>query len=80
MAKRIVIHNTSIHYFRVKLSETIGTGAAAVNLEGWIRHVWAKDKQEAAMKALMFHMRKNPGTEPRLVAVEREDYDRPLEI
>jgi len=80
MPNRIIIPDPSLNYYRVKLTETVGTGDTAVIIEGWVRHVWAKDRYEAASKALLFHMKRNKGSQPRLVAVELETYSRPIEI
>lgn len=76
MANRIIIPNTKFKYWRVKLTETVG----GVTMEGWIRHIWAEDKPIAAKKALLFHMKRNPGSQPRLLAVELEPYSKPIEI
>lgn len=63
-------------YWRVKLSETV----AGVTMEGWIRHIPANEKREAAEKALLQHMTKNQGSRPSLVSVELEDYSKPIVI
>jgi len=76
MARRIIIPDPTLKYWRVKLTETIGL----LTVEGWIRHIWAKSKEEAATKALLFHMRKNPGSRPHLQAVELEPYSHPIQI
>jgi len=80
MAKRIIISDPQWKYYRVKLTQTIGTGAAAVIIEGWIRHIWAHDRNEAAIKAILFHLKRNPGTEPHLETIELEPYSRSIQI
>lgn len=76
MPNRRIFTDPTLKYWRVKLSETIGT----VTVQGWVRHIWAKDKQEAATKAIVFHMKRNPGARPLLKVVERETYDGPIRL
>jgi hypothetical protein len=74
--KKIVTPTPDIKFWKVKLASQEGQQV----FEGYVRHIPAKDEQEAARKALLFAMRTYRGMLPRLVAIEREFYDRPIQI
>lgn len=80
MSNRKLILDPQWQYYRVLLQETIGIDAGAVHIDCWVRHIWAHTKPEAAQKAILFHLKKNPGSGPKIKAVEFESYSGPIRI
>lgn len=74
--RRIVVPPPGTRFFAVTLKQKVGL----LTIKAKIRHVNAKDKEEAGLKALMFHLRRNPGTEPTIVSIELEHYDRAIQL
>ncbi len=72
----IIVSLPGLVFYRVKLVETV----ALLVVEGWIRYIPAQDKQQAARKALLWHMKRNPGSRPSLAQVELEPESRPIQI